>query len=341
MPNKPPSPKALEQARTRLDDALTTHPGDPTLLLLRGRADARVGRYAEAAEFFDRAAKGFRAIDDLVNEATARLDEASSRSRAGFDEEARTAYHLAIDVFTTISQPLGAAQGRLALARHELANRQFDTARIELERCLEPLALAEAYGDLGWACERLVDLTRRNEDVEVALNHARIAVEAAGKARERDVFGGRLAVLGALHRQANHPAKARSYLSKSLPYLRETGPRAMLLDALMELSELEAERERAERSRDYLEEALQVADRGATVVDRRRVRLKLATQLVEVIPTRARRLVDEVLSLMEDTDHRGDRAMWTQIASVQSRLGETQAARESLARGRPRPQQVD
>ncbi len=332
MPSKPPSPKALEMARERLEEALAEHPDDPTLLLLRGRADARVGHYGDAAEFYERAARGFHAVGDVVSEAGARLDGAVALSRAGFDEEARNAYHLAIGAYVVQDDELGVAQARLALARHELAHRQLTSARTELEHVLDPLARHQAYVDLGWASERLVELTR--DDVQVALEHARLAVEAAGKAHDREPFGSRLVTLGTLHREAGNPAKARGYLNKALPYLRESGPRSALLEALLTLGQLAAERDRQDQALTHLEEALKVADRGATVVDRRRVRLQLASQVVERTPPRARRLIDEVLSMMEEGP--GDRSAWLQIASVQSRLGEAQAARESLARARPR-----
>jgi len=334
MTSRPPSPKALELARERLDDALSAHPDDPTLLLLRGRADARIGQYGEAADFFGRAADGFAALRDPVSEASARLDGATALTRAGFDDEARDAYLRSIEGFVHLGDELGAAHARLALARHELAHRQLRAARAVLEQTLEPLAAGEAYAELGWACERLVELTRDEGNLDYSLEHARLAVEAGARAQDREPFGSRLATLGALHREAGHPRKARGYLEKALPFLRRHGPRGVLLDALLTLAELASARQRPERAETYLEEALKVADRGATVTDRRRVRLQLALQIVDATPSRARRLVDEVIGLM---DGAGERSTWVQIASVQGKLGEAQAARESLARARPQP----
>ncbi|MEM6928423.1 MAG: tetratricopeptide repeat protein [Myxococcota bacterium] len=333
MPSKPPSPKALELARERLEEALSEHPDDPTLLLLRCRADARVGNYQAAASYFERASRGFLDLGDLPSEASARLDGGMALSRAGFDDEARAFYQRGIAAFELQEDALGAAHARIALARHELAHRQFGAAREELERALEPLAEAEAYTELGWACERLVELTRRDEHVEVVLEHARVAVEAAAKAHDREPFGGRLVTLGTLHREAGNAGKARGYLNKALPYLRESGPRSALLEALLTLAELATERERREQALNYLEEALKIADRGAPVVDRWRVRLQLATSVVDATPERARHLIGEVVTMMDEAP--GDRAAWLQLASVQSRLGEAQAARESLARARP------
>lgn len=334
MPNKMPSPRALEQARTRLDDALVEHPDDPTLLLLRGRADTRVGHYADAAQFFERAAEHFHALGDSVGEASARLDEAISLSRAGFDQEARAAYHLAIAASTIHDDTIGVVAARLALSRHELAHREFDAARLELERCLEPLAAAQAHDDLGWVCERLVELTRQGATLDSALEHARTAVRAAAQARDREAFGARLGTLGLLHREAGHPAKARSYLTKALPYLRESGAGQGLLDSLVALADLADARGQDQRSLVHLEEALTVADRGTSLADRRRVRLHLAARIIDESPRRARRLVDEVLSLVGSGSEEAERATWVKIASLQSRLGEADQARASLERGR-------
>ncbi len=232
----PSSARALEQARLRLEEALAANPDDVRLLVLKARADARTRRFSEAAGYFQRAAALQREEGDRAGEAASLLEAADALTRDGYGAEARVTYNRAIGCFELLGDEGSVARSRMALARHHLGRREHHEARPLLERCLRVLAAAGQHDELGWVRERLADIASAAKQPQQALEHARLAVEAAAKAKDRVAFGARLALVAALHRQAGNAAKARSYLEKALPHLRAAEDRLPLLDALVTLA---------------------------------------------------------------------------------------------------------
>ncbi|HHO50814.1 MAG TPA: tetratricopeptide repeat protein [Deltaproteobacteria bacterium] len=331
MPPKPPNPRALEQARAQLDEALAARPDDVGLLILRGRADERTGRYSEAATFFQRAARLCRRSGDRAAEGASLIDCGASLSRAGFDVEAREAYQRAISCYELSGAELATAQARLALVRHELTHHRFRSVRQQLDLCLEPLESHESWDELGWVFDRLVDCTLREGGLEEALNYARFGVEVAARAKDRRQFGLRLKVVGSLHHELGNPSKARGYLKKSLRYLQDPEQRRARLEALLELALLAELQGEGATALDCLEEALEVVDRGAVATERGWVRLQLAEQLSPLDPLRTRRLLEEALELLASVgDPKLAAPAWLKLAIVQGQLGHPEEAGRAL-----------
>lgn len=333
MPSKPPNPRALEQARAQLDEALAARPDDVPLLILRGRADERTGRYSEAATFFQRAARLCRRSGDRSAEGAALLDCGAALSRAGFDAEAREAYQRAISCYELAGAELATAQARLSLVRHELTHQRLGAIRQQLDRCLEPLEAHESWDELGWVFDRLVDSALYEGQLEEALNYARFGVEVAARAKDRVQFGLRLRVVGTLHHELGNTSKARSYLVKALPYLQGAAHVGALLEALLELALLAEGRGDSAAATTRLEEALSVADRGAEPTERGWVRLQLAEQLASGDPLRTRQLLEEALELLAGAgDPKLAAPAWLKLAIVQGQLGQPDQASRSLDR---------
>src|SRR5438128_1833205 len=95
-PSPPPSTRALEEARARLDVALLKNPDDPSLLLLRGRADERLEQFEAAATFFQRAAKLLHDHGDRAAEAAASVEAAQAFGRGNALSKARLLFQRAI-----------------------------------------------------------------------------------------------------------------------------------------------------------------------------------------------------------------------------------------------------
>lgn len=324
------TPRALELARQRLDEALEGRPNDIQLLLLRARADERVGRYTEAVGFFERAAHLARRTRDRDREGRAQLDCGTAMSRAGFDAEALEAYRRAIVCFDLADDALQGIEARQALIRHELAYRRFDAARQQLVRMLP---LVEAHGDDAtqrWTHEQLVQIYRRQGQLPEALEHARTCVRMAAHAGDPALFGNHLTQLGSLHEAMGNRVKAAGYLTKALPYLRQR-PRRQLFDTLLTLAGLTTE---PATEVALLEEAIEVAAHGS-VRDQGRARVRLAHAVIDEDPKRAQSLLGEAVALLREAgDPEGSAPAWLTLAQLQARHGEADEARVSQRRAR-------
>ena len=329
MDPRPPTPRTLELARERLDQALSGNPTDVGLLVLRARADERTGRYAEAATYFERAAELARTVGDRSQEGDALHDCGLALSRAGFDDEALDAYRGALVCFDLLLDAERAASTRMAIAKHHLAHRRLEEARHQLEQCLAGLP-ADA-SSRGWAHEKLRHIAETSGALEEALEHARTGVRLAAQHGDRAAFGIRLMAVGRLHHEAGHQAKARSYLCRALPYLREMGQHGPLLQSLLII----AERSPRAQAVACLNEALEVVDAEGTTRKQGHVRLLLADQLMEGDPSRARALLAEaVVQFREAGDPESSAPAWLKLAVLQHRLGDEAEAQISRDRAR-------
>lgn len=325
------TPRALELARQRLDQALEERPEDVRLLMMRARADERQGRYGEAAAYFERAAHICRRDEDRAGEGEAQLDCGSALSRAGHDEAALAAYDRAIACFDSIEQPARAVEARTQWVRHQLAHRRFEDALQQLTSMLPRLDSLDDAATQRWAHEQLIHLNRREGKLEEALEHARTCVRLAAHAQDPSEFGLHLRELGALHDELGNTHKAMSYFGRALPYLRQGRRRSPAHDTLIRLSELTAEKGEAV---EYLEEALEIAERGSPR-DKGRVRVLLADQLMEESPERALELLQvAVAQLREAGDPKRSAPAWLKLAVLQARLGDPDEARVSQQRAR-------
>lgn len=325
------TPRALELARQRLDQALEERPDDVQLLLLRARTDERRGRHAQAAEYFQRAAHVARRGEDRACEGEAQLDRGTALSRGGMDGEAIEAYGRAITCFDLVGDEPRAIEARKALVRHELAHRRFDAARQQLKRMLPRVQACDDGATLRWAHDQLVHLHRRADDLTSALEHARTCVRLAAHAHDPAEFGRHLRDLATLHDDLGHRSKALAYLRKALPYLRESPRRSPVHTTLLRLSELTDDRAEAVRC---LEEAVDVAERGSPR-DRGQARVRLASLLMEDDPERARSLLNEAVSLLRAAgDPKLSAPAWLKLAVLQARLGDSDEARVSQRRAR-------
>lgn len=325
------TPRALELARQRLDEALEERPDDIRLLMLRARADERRGHYVDAVSYFERAAHLARRLEDRATEGEAQMDCGTSLSRAGRDDEAIAAYERASTCFDLADDPTRAIEARTLLVRHQLAHRRFDEAQRLLRKLLPRLESHGASDGLRWAHEQLVHLLRREESYAEALEHARTCVRLAAHAKDPEEFGLHLRELGSLHDALGNQGKAVGYLKRALPYLRDGTRRSPIHDTLLRLADLVLDRA---ASVAYLEEAIEVADRGSAR-DRGRVRVLLADQLMEEEPDRARALLEEaVIQLREAGDPKQSAPAWLKLAVLQARMGSTDDARFSKQRAR-------
>lgn len=280
-PSPPSSTRALEEARARLDEALHKTPDDPTLLLLRGRADERLEQFEAAASFFQRAAKRLHELGDRPAEAAASVEAAQAFARAGALSKARLLFQRAIAGYELIPDPVAVARTRVAFARVQIAAKTPTEARQQLELCLLPLEDAADWEALGWVNEQLTQIARDGLDVPSALEHARAAVECAAKAKDRPSFGQRLAMVATLHLESGNLAKARQYQEKAQPYLKEAKSWLPLLagyDTLVDVALAEGESARAET---LLGQALEVADEVRKPGPQGRLRARWAALALE------------------------------------------------------------
>jgi tetratricopeptide (TPR) repeat protein len=280
-PSPPSSTRALEEARARLDESLAKHPDDPTLLLLRGRADERLEQFEDAAKFFQRAAKRLHEQGDRAAEAAASVEAAQAFGRAGALSKAGLLFQAAIAGYELLPDEVSVARTRLAFAKVQMAAKQQADARQQLELTLEPLEAAADWESLGWVNEQLTQIAHDASEPEGALSRARSAVECAAKAKDRSSFGQRLAMVAVLHLEGRNLAKARQYQERAQPYLREAELWLPLLagyDTLVEVALAEGDRQRAE---DLYRDALAVADEVRKPGPQGRIRARWANLVLD------------------------------------------------------------
>ncbi|MEZ4241063.1 MAG: hypothetical protein R3F59_33860 [Myxococcota bacterium] len=330
----PPSTRALEEARQRLDRELAKHPEDAKLLLLRGRADERLERYEDAAAFFQRAAKVLRAEGDRAGEAAAVLEAASAYGRAGDFSRARLLFVRAVSTFEELPDAVGAGRARAAYARMLLDDGQAADAEEQLRLCVGALEQGEVWDTLGWAQERLVQLALAADDLEGALAAARSAVESAARAKDRPRFGAGLAQVARLHLASGNWGKARQYQERALPYLREAEAWVPLLEGYLMLIDGELAEGGVDRTEALIGEATEVADRVRKPMFQGRLRVRSGeVLLLRGDPARARALLQQGVELLQRAgDLRSSAPAFEALGRAQWRLGDRDAALVALDR---------
>lgn len=331
-PAAPPSTRALEEARARLDAELTKNPDDPKLLLLRGRADERLEQFDEAAHFFKRAATILHEQRDMVGEAAAVVEAAAAFGRASRFTEAQALFAKAIARYLELGDGFGTARARLAFAKVRLAAQQFDEARTLLEQCLEPLEAASDWETLGWVNEQLVTVSPE----DLALSRARAAVECAAKAKDRGAFGQRLAIVARLHRDSGNWGKAKQYQEKALPYLKASADWVAVLsgyEVLVQAARMEGDLTRAEA---VLRQAIEVADEVKKPGFQGRLRATWASVLLEKDdPSGALALLDTAIKQLHAAgDLRSSAPAFLDMGRVLHRLGDMSGALKALDRSK-------
>lgn len=286
--------RTLEQARDRLDAQLAAHPEDPRLLQMRAKAAERLGAHEEAASFWQRAARVLRAADDRSSEANAWLEAACAYARAGQRSKARNFFQRAVANAELLGDEVTTARAREEHAKHLVAIGEDTEARALLERILAPLGAQKAWDDLAWAHGELARILEVDAPKD-ALAHARCAVEAAAKGKDRSNFGERLSGLARMHLAAGHLAKAASYQEKALPYLKSQGQHKQLLEAydlLVMVARSEDDQGAAER---FLVEAIMLADAIRDLPNQARLRQELGQVVRRRDRRRARTLLEQAV----------------------------------------------
>ncbi len=244
------------------------------------------------------------------------------------------------------------ARARLAHARHHVGNGEDTEARPLLERLLGPLAEIEAWDDLAWAHGELARFLEREVGADAALAHARSAVEASARGKDRVGFGERLSTLARLHLLSGSLVKARSYQEKALPYLKGSHQREVLLEAYRRLVEIAIAGEDWSGAERFLVEAVLVADAARDVPAQARLRVELARVVRRRDVARARTLLEQAIDrFRRSADPLGAAAAWAEMgeflveadaqgaasafrraADLYDRIGEVDRAREMAHR---------
>lgn len=334
-PAAPPSTRALEEARARLDAELVKTPDDPKLLMLRGRADERLEQFAEAAQFYQRAARFLHEARDMTGEAAAVVEAATAFGKAGATSKARMLFSRAITRYMELGDPAGTANARVAFAKIQLAAQLYDEARPQLELCLESLEAAGDWDTLGWVNEQLVQVRPTGDD-NYALTHARAAVECAAKAKDRAAFGTRLALVAKLHRDAGNWGKAKQYQEKALPYLRAATDWVAVLtgyELLVEAALIDGDLARAEA---VLRQAIEVADEVRKPGFQGRLRAKWARVLLDKEdPEGASALLDTAVKQLHAAgDLRSSAPAFLDAGRAHALLGDIDAALRAFDRSK-------
>jgi tetratricopeptide (TPR) repeat protein len=275
------STRALEVARAKLDEQLKKSPDDPKLLMLRGRADERLEQYADAARFFRRAATLLQRTGDVVGSVSASIEAARAYARAGDAEKAKDLFEYGIARYDQLNDTVNAALTRVVYAQVLLDAKLPPLAQEALEMALEPLEAQQHWEELGWALERLTEFARAQHEPALALDRAKAAVECAAKAKNRLVFGRRLAVVAALHLEAGRFGKARQYQERAQGYLREEQDTLGLLAGFETLAAATVGEGELERAEALLMEAIEMADKLGKPRPKGRLRVRLAELVLE------------------------------------------------------------
>lgn len=279
--------RALLQVISRLDEQLAKKPDDLRVLEMRAKAAERLERWEDAAQVWQSLVKAARGANDRPLEARACLQAGIALSRAdqpnkgvGFLQRATAAFELLRD------EPM-TARARMEQARHHLSQGEDGRARPLLELAAPGLEAAAAWEELGWVHRQLSQLALAAGGPAAGLESARLAVEAAARAKSPPQLGERLMHLAALHQANGAPAKARSYLERALPPLRLVRGRTRLLAAYQDLVALaRAEGDRSGEER-WLTEAVIAADLTRNQSAQGRLRVELAGVIGERAPDRA------------------------------------------------------
>ncbi|MEQ1567074.1 MAG: hypothetical protein ABMA64_15655 [Myxococcota bacterium] len=341
MATNPSAIRALELARTRLDEALAAAPDDPKLLLLRGRADERLEQFDHAAQFFRRAAGLFAAMGDRPQEAAAKVEAGVALARAGLLSSAWTHFASALQLYRQADDEVGATTARLALAQAKIDALQPAEAEPVLRTCIAPLTTAEDFGRLCWVHQQLARIRRDTGDIEGALREARAAVEGAAKKKDPLRFGQYLSEVAELHHRLGNLGKARQYQEKAQPYLVDDDPLGALagFERLAEIAAASlptATREELDAQRGMLVAAVVFADRHGRPGHQGRLR---AHQARVALALRHDEAAHELLSravqlLHQAGDPRGSAPAFVALARASWRVGLRDDARAALERAR-------
>lgn len=328
------STRALEIARAKLDEQLKKTPDDPRLLLLRARADEKLEQYSDAVKFFRRAATLLQRSGDITASVSASLEAANAHARAGELSEANELFDYAIARYEQLDEHVSAALARVTQARVLLDARETAKAWGVLALSIGPLEQGEHWVELGWAYERLTEFAKVSGDPVSALEHAKAAVECAAKAKDRHLFGRRLAIVAGLHLEAGRFGKARQYQERAQGYLKEGGDTLGLLAGFETLAAAAIGNQEPDAARALLEEAIALADTYGKPRPKGQLRVRLAEILVERGEhAQAKDLLEHAVALLHTAgDPRGSAPAFTLLGRIHWSLGERELSLRALAR---------